>query len=134
MVNGGPSVQPFGMPLGAPNPFAMANAGVGPLLHVPAGQPNLQPDQMLNENIMAAAVSYAVHNVPSTTAGWPQLAAPTITPPGQSLQIPTSYSPPPTQRISPTSSQQSNQAQNGNSQQPQYKWMQVKRQISKTPG
>jgi hypothetical protein len=126
MVNGGQ--QPFGMPLSGPNPFAMAN-GVNPLLHV--HQPNLQPDQMLNENIMAAAVSYAVHNAPSTTAGWPQLAAPAITPPGQSLQIPTSYSPPPAQRLSPVNNQQSTQ---NSSQQVQYKWMQVKRQISKAPG
>ncbi|KAI6177370.1 Homeobox domain and Homeodomain-like and Homeodomain, metazoa-containing protein [Aphelenchoides bicaudatus] len=132
MVNG-PAVQPFGMHLGAPNPFAMTNAGVGPLLHVPTGQHNLQSDQMINENIMAAAVSYAVHNVPSTTSAWPQLTTPTITPPGQSLQIPASYSPPPTQRISPVDGQRSNQTQNGNQHPQQYKWMQVKRQISKAP-
>lgn len=131
MVNGNHSMQTFGMPIAGSNPFAMTNAGINPLI-VQSGQQPLQSDQMLSDNLMAAAVSYAVHNVPSTTASWPQLIAPTVTPPTQPLQIPTTYSPPlNNQQISPAE----NQRNGGNQQRPQqYKWMQVKRHISKTPG
>jgi hypothetical protein len=117
MLNGNHSMHSFNMaPLQPVNPFAMAP--VGSLIHMQSGQlppQQVEQDQMLNDNIMAAAVSYAVHqNVPSTASTWPQLTTAT----------PNSYSPTPAQTLSPIES-------NGQSNATQYKWMQVKRQITK---
>jgi hypothetical protein len=138
MVNGNHSMNSFGMPINTQNPFVMSSPSVNPLIHMQSGQH--QTDQMLNENIMAAAVSYAVHSVPSTASAWPSQitisngAQPTQS--NQTLQIPSNNYTPPPQAQSPIENTLSSRQNSTNSQQPQqqYKWMQVKRQITKVPG
>ncbi|KAI6240055.1 hypothetical protein M3Y99_00489800 [Aphelenchoides fujianensis] len=116
------AVNAFGMPTLPQNAFGMA-----------AGQPSVtlhtQPP-MLNENIMAAAVSYA-----STAVSWPVATAVSMAQ-QQQMQQPNgtaAYSP---QRSSPANvpQQAPSSAQHPQSaEQPPYPWMKVKRVTVKTP-